>query len=116
MAEGVANLVSKKPNITAQCRTREVPLASSGLFYPADAMNTLEVPLQISATRRVNRLTTMPLSSTGTKETAYVIDAIDRAWTVHDATLTFRRASHHSSCGSCALRIDGVERLPCVTQ
>jgi succinate dehydrogenase / fumarate reductase iron-sulfur subunit len=48
-------------------------------------------------------------------DTAYVIDAIDTAW-VHDHSLTYRRACHHSSCGSCALRIDGVEKLPCITR
>jgi glycerol-3-phosphate dehydrogenase len=35
MAEAVANLVCKKLNIAAQCRTREVPLASYRLFYQA---------------------------------------------------------------------------------
>jgi succinate dehydrogenase / fumarate reductase, iron-sulfur subunit len=49
-------------------------------------------------------------------DTAHVIDAIDAAWATHDRSLTFRRACHHSSCGSCALRIDGVEKLPCVTR
>jgi succinate dehydrogenase/fumarate reductase-like Fe-S protein len=48
-------------------------------------------------------------------DTAHVLDAIDIAWAVHDHSLTFRRACHHSSCGACALRIDGVEKLPCVT-
>src|SRR5947199_5899698 len=33
-----------------------------------------------------------------------------------DHSLTFRRACHHSSCGACALRINGVEKLPCVTR
>jgi succinate dehydrogenase iron-sulfur subunit len=49
-------------------------------------------------------------------DTAHVIDAIDSAWATHDRTLTFRRACHHSSCGSCALRINGVEKLPCITR
>ncbi len=49
-------------------------------------------------------------------DTAHVIDAIDTAWAVHDHSLTFRRACHHSSCGSCALRINGVEKLPCITR
>ncbi len=49
-------------------------------------------------------------------DTAHVIDAIDTAWALHDHSLTFRRACHHSSCGSCALRIDGVEKLPCITR
>lgn len=50
------------------------------------------------------------------EDTAHVIDAIDKVWAEHDHTLTFRRACHHSSCGSCALRINGVERLPCITR
>jgi succinate dehydrogenase / fumarate reductase iron-sulfur subunit len=49
-------------------------------------------------------------------DTAHVIDAIDAAWATHDRSLTFRRACHHSSCGSCALRVDGVEKLPCITR
>jgi succinate dehydrogenase / fumarate reductase iron-sulfur subunit len=49
-------------------------------------------------------------------DTAHVIDAIDAVWATHDRSLTFRRACHHSSCGSCALRIDGVEKLPCITR
>lgn len=47
--------------------------------------------------------------------TASVLDAIELAWARHDRTLTFRHACHHASCGSCGLRVDGVERLPCVT-
>jgi len=50
------------------------------------------------------------------EDTAHVIDAIDKVWAEHDHTLTFRRACHHSSCGSCALRINGVEKLPCITR
>lgn len=49
-------------------------------------------------------------------DTANVIDAIDAVWAQHDRSLTFRRACHHSSCGSCALRINGVEKLPCITR
>jgi succinate dehydrogenase/fumarate reductase iron-sulfur protein len=49
-------------------------------------------------------------------ETAHVIDVIDTVWAKHDPTLTFRRACHHSSCGSCALRINGVEKLPCIAR
>ncbi len=48
-------------------------------------------------------------------ETAFVIDALDEAWALYDHSLTFRHACHHSSCGSCALRIHGVEKLPCIT-
>jgi succinate dehydrogenase / fumarate reductase, iron-sulfur subunit len=49
-------------------------------------------------------------------DTAYVIDALDEAWALYDHSLTFRHACHHSSCGSCALRINGVEKLPCITR
>src|SRR5436305_11805413 len=50
------------------------------------------------------------------EDTAHVIDAIDKVWAEHDHTLTFRRACDHSSCGSCALRINGGEKLPCITR
>lgn len=49
-------------------------------------------------------------------ESAHVIDAMDVVWAENDRSLTFRRACHHSSCGSCALRINGVEKLPCITR
>ncbi|HKZ85361.1 MAG TPA: succinate dehydrogenase/fumarate reductase iron-sulfur subunit [Anaerolineae bacterium] len=47
--------------------------------------------------------------------TASVLDAIEAAWAQHDRSLTFRHACHHASCGSCAMRIDGREKLPCIT-
>jgi len=50
------------------------------------------------------------------EDTAHVIDAIDKVWAEHDHTLTFRRACHHSSCGSCGLRMNGAEKLPCITR
>lgn len=48
-------------------------------------------------------------------ETANVLDAIEIAWAQHDRSLMFRHACHHASCGSCAVRINGLEKLPCVT-
>jgi len=48
-------------------------------------------------------------------EAANVLDAIEAAWAEHDRTLTFRHACHHASCGSCAVRVNGVEKLPCIT-
>jgi succinate dehydrogenase / fumarate reductase iron-sulfur subunit len=78
-------------------------------------MNMLKVPLQIFRCK----LGQPPHYDTFTVEvpdTAHVIDAIDAAWAVHDQSLTFRRACHHSSCGSCAVRINGIEKLPCVTR
>lgn len=49
-------------------------------------------------------------------DTASVLDVIDVVWAEKDHSLTFRRACHHASCGSCALRINGVEKLPCITR
>jgi succinate dehydrogenase / fumarate reductase iron-sulfur subunit len=48
-------------------------------------------------------------------ETANVLDGIEAAWAQHDRSLTFRHACHHASCGSCAVRINGLEKLPCIT-
>ncbi len=48
-------------------------------------------------------------------DTANVLDAIERAWDDDDRTIMFRHACHHASCGSCGLRVNGVEKLPCVT-
>lgn len=44
-----------------------------------------------------------------------VLDLIERAWAEGDQTLVFRHACHHASCGTCAVRVDGRERLPCIT-
>ena len=46
---------------------------------------------------------------------AYVLDAIEKVWAEQDRTLAFRHACHHASCGSCGLRINGREKLPCIT-
>ena len=48
-------------------------------------------------------------------DTATVLDAIENAWALHDRTIQFRHACHHASCGSCAVRVNGIERLPCIT-
>jgi len=44
-----------------------------------------------------------------------VLDGIERIWAFQDRSLTFRHACHHASCGSCAMRVNGVEKLSCVT-
>jgi succinate dehydrogenase / fumarate reductase iron-sulfur subunit len=78
-------------------------------------MKMLEVPLQIFRYKEGEP----PHYDTFTvhvAETAHVIDAMDAVWAAHDRSITFRRACHHSSCGSCALRINGVEKLPCITR
>ncbi|HUY54348.1 MAG TPA: 2Fe-2S iron-sulfur cluster-binding protein [Candidatus Nanopelagicaceae bacterium] len=46
---------------------------------------------------------------------AKVLDALDTIWATQDHSLMFRRACHHSSCGACAMRINGRERLACIT-
>lgn len=45
----------------------------------------------------------------------YVLDGIERIWAFHDRSLTFRHACHHSVCGACAMRINGMEKLTCIT-
>lgn len=46
---------------------------------------------------------------------SYVIDAIERVFAQPGVSLVWRHACHHASCGSCGLRINGLEKLPCVT-
>lgn len=48
-------------------------------------------------------------------EEAYVLDAIEKVWAEQDRSLAFRHACHHASCGSCGLRVNGREKLPCIT-
>jgi succinate dehydrogenase / fumarate reductase iron-sulfur subunit len=45
---------------------------------------------------------------------AYVLDALEMAWR-QDSSLLFRHSCHHASCGSCGMRIQGRERLSCIT-
>jgi succinate dehydrogenase / fumarate reductase iron-sulfur subunit len=78
-------------------------------------MTMLEVPLRIFRYKPGEK----PHYDTITVQvasTAHVIDALDTAWALHDHSITFRRACHHASCGSCALRINGIEKLPCITR
>ncbi|MEW6547599.1 MAG: 2Fe-2S iron-sulfur cluster-binding protein [Bacillota bacterium] len=49
-------------------------------------------------------------------ESAHLIDALEKVWAEQDNSLTFRHACHHASCGTCGLRVNGVERLACVTR
>ncbi len=46
----------------------------------------------------------------------YVLDGVERIWAFHDPTVCFRHACHHSTCGACGMRINGVEKLTCITQ
>jgi succinate dehydrogenase/fumarate reductase iron-sulfur protein len=45
----------------------------------------------------------------------YVLDGIERIWAFSDRSLTFRHACHHSTCGACGMRVNGVEKLTCIT-
>ena len=45
----------------------------------------------------------------------YVLDAVERIWALHDRTLTYRHACHHSTCGACGMRVNGREKLTCIT-
>src|SRR5574339_696409 len=45
----------------------------------------------------------------------YVLDAVERAWAYHDRTICFSHACHHSTCGACGMRVNGVEKLTCIT-
>ncbi|MGE5252021.1 MAG: succinate dehydrogenase/fumarate reductase iron-sulfur subunit [Bacteroidota bacterium] len=45
----------------------------------------------------------------------YVLDAVERAWAFHDRTICYRHACHHSTCGACGMRVNGVEKLTCIT-
>ena len=51
----------------------------------------------------------------GDPEHDSVLDLIERTWAERDRTIVFRHACHHASCGTCAVRVNGRERLPCIT-
>ena len=45
-----------------------------------------------------------------------VLDGLERIRLQQDNTLMFRHSCHHSSCGTCACKIEGKERLTCITE
>lgn len=45
----------------------------------------------------------------------YILDGIERIWAFQDESLCFRHACHHSTCGACGMRVNGVEKLTCIT-
>lgn len=49
-------------------------------------------------------------------ETMTVLDGLERIRLTQDPTLIYRHSCHHSSCGTCACRINGAERLACTTR
>lgn len=45
-----------------------------------------------------------------------VLDALEAIRLTRDPGLMYRHSCHHSACGTCAMRINGEERLACVTR
>ena len=46
----------------------------------------------------------------------HVIDGLERIWAYQDPTITFEHACHHGVCGSCGMRVNGEEKLTCITK
>jgi succinate dehydrogenase / fumarate reductase iron-sulfur subunit len=72
---------------------------------------TATVTITLLVWRTHNRFTEHTVT---VPEDSYVIDAIERVYAQPGSGLVWRHACHHASCGSCGLRINGVEKLPCV--
>lgn len=49
-------------------------------------------------------------------EEATVLDALEAIRHGQDRSLVYRHSCHHGSCGTCACRINGRERLACTTR
>jgi succinate dehydrogenase / fumarate reductase iron-sulfur subunit len=47
---------------------------------------------------------------------ASVLDGLEMIRLKQDSTLMYRHSCHHSSCGTCACKINGTERLTCTTR
>jgi len=45
-----------------------------------------------------------------------VLDCLEKIRLEQDSTLMYRHSCHHSSCGTCACKINGTERLACTTK
>jgi len=45
-----------------------------------------------------------------------VLDGLEKIRIEQDNTLMYRHSCHHSSCGTCACKINGMERLSCITR
>ncbi len=50
------------------------------------------------------------------KPDEYILDAVERIWAKQDRTLVFRHACHHAACGACGMRVNGREKLTCITR
>ena len=45
-----------------------------------------------------------------------VLDGLEQIRREQDNTLMYRHSCHHSACGTCACRINGEEKLTCITK
>ncbi len=45
-----------------------------------------------------------------------VLDGLEKIRLERDKTLMYRHSCHHSSCGTCACKINGIDRLTCITK
>lgn len=78
----------------------------------------MNVPWTITLRIRRQKAGTAPWYERFTLEVdpdEYVLDAVERVWAFQDRSLVFRHACHHSTCGACGMRVNGVERLTCIT-
>lgn len=48
-------------------------------------------------------------------EDANILDGVQAVFGAQDKTLLYRHACHHASCGLCGARVNGRERLMCIT-
>ena len=46
----------------------------------------------------------------------FVLDGVEYIWAYKDRSLVFRHACHHTTCGACGMRVNGVEKLACMTK
>jgi succinate dehydrogenase / fumarate reductase iron-sulfur subunit len=49
-------------------------------------------------------------------ERTTVLEALEQIRRTQDTGLMYRHSCHHSSCGTCACRVNGIERLACTTR
>lgn len=79
----------------------------------ADQVVTLRIWRQPHADAESGRFETFELTTDPDRDS--VLDLVERTWAEQDRSIVFRHACHHASCGTCALLVDGRERLPCIT-
>jgi len=64
-----------------------------------------------------NTKSTTQTYSINTKQCGHmVLDALIKIKNEQDSTLTFRRSCREGICGSCAMNIDGVNTLACLSK